>query len=181
MVNTVLFILLLLLVAIVLVSSLRDGGLVRFADYSAKPLLTLSEKQFFRVLVTAFPSHHVLAKVSLGALLQSRNTGAAEARVRSWGLWNAVSSHRIDFCLLDDGLEVVALIELDDSPQRSTAVLEKDRILEQWTSEAGFVTVRFGWVPGALPSAWQVRDKVLASIKPSEDHKLDVTDEPELL
>jgi very-short-patch-repair endonuclease len=45
----------------------------------------------------------------------------------------------VDFVILDDALEVVALVELDDRTHR----LEKDAARDAMTAAAGYVTLRY--------------------------------------
>lgn len=135
--------------------------------YRARPLMTPAEKQFFAILRRAVPELHVFPQVSMGAIMgpagDPRSANRREAR-RALGDWGRIRANRIDFCLADEALDVVCLVELDDRSHHGAEAQERDADRDARAAEAGYVTVRFGWVGGRLPSAKAVRERLLQAL-----------------
>ncbi|WP_406935521.1 DUF2726 domain-containing protein [Acinetobacter baumannii] len=72
--------------------------------FFARPVITNFETQMFIRLKQSFPSYHVLAQVAFSALITSN-----DYKVRS-----QFNRKVTDFVLLDENMEVIAIIELDD-------------------------------------------------------------------
>jgi hypothetical protein len=133
--------------------------------YKARDFLSPAEKEFFAILSAAVPELHVFPQVSMGAIMESTssmNSRDEVVRRKALGEWSSVRSNRIDFCLVDAGLELKCLVELDDRSHASPAAKKKDRDRDARAAEAGYKTVRFGWVAGKLPSSAQVRARLEA-------------------
>jgi len=101
-----------------------------------RAFLTDNEKEFLLRLEEAFPEHRVMAQVSMGALMAPdvRGGGSEYLSIRS-----RFAQKVVDYVVLDDALEVVALVELDDR----THQLEKDAMRDAMTAAAGYVTLRY--------------------------------------
>lgn len=130
--------------------------------YKKRPLLSIAEKEFFQTLTAALPEYLIFPQVSMGAIMEPRlNMGSRDKEVRSEAQRNfwAISSKRIDFCVVSKDLDLLLLIELDDASHRSKKAQDKER--DARVLEAGFSTLRFGWENGALPTAATVRSAVL--------------------
>lgn len=101
-----------------------------------RPLTDYEEKMFFRLRET-FPQHIVLAQVAFSALLDTRQRST-----------RATFSQKVtDFVLCDRGLNVVAVIELDDSSHRNRE--EQDAKREELLTAAGYRVIRYGRIPEA--------------------------------
>lgn len=101
-----------------------------------RAFLTENEKEFLQRLEQAFPEHRVMAQVSMGALMAPDVRGGTGQYLAIRGRF---AQKVVDFVILDDALEVVALVELDDRTHR----LEKDAARDAMTAAAGYVTLRF--------------------------------------
>lgn len=133
--------------------------------YKKKPLLSIAEKSFFHTLEEALPEFYIFPQVSMGAIMGPRNSMGAwspttrkEAQANFW----AIASKRIDYCVVSKDLELLLLIELDDSSHNSKKSQDRDR--DARVKEAGFSTLRMGWKDGKLPGAANVRKAALELI-----------------
>ncbi|HBR90861.1 MAG TPA: hypothetical protein DEA77_03540 [Acinetobacter nosocomialis] len=86
-------------------------------------------------LKQSFPSCHVLAQVAFSALITSN-----DYKVRS-----QFNRKVTDFVLLNDKMEVIAIIELDDPTHLEKA--EEDRLRDQMLTEAGYIVKRYTSIP----------------------------------
>lgn len=100
-----------------------------------KQPLTKHEAAMYNRLTQALPERVVLAQVSFGALLTARSKGAR----------NRFDRKIADFVICDRAMQVIAVIELDDSSHRGKEDLdsERDRLLEG----AGYRVIRYPRVP----------------------------------
>lgn len=133
----------------VLLILLRGGR--RFRGYVAKPLLTENERQFYWRLVRALPDHVVLAQVAMGALI---GVAGHVARKDRWRVRASFSQKIVDF-VVDEGMRVVALVELDDRSHEAG----RDRARDAITAAAGYRTVRF-W-SGRRHDEEEIRSQIL--------------------
>ncbi len=101
-----------------------------------RAFLTENEKEFLQRLETAFPEHRVMAQVSMGALMAPDVRGGTGTYLSIRGRF---AQKVVDFVILDDALEVIALVELDDRTHR----LDKDAARDAMTAAAGYVTLRY--------------------------------------
>jgi hypothetical protein len=101
-----------------------------------RAFLTENEKEFLHRLEEAFPDHRVMAQVSMGALMAPDVRGGTGHYLSIRGRF---AQKVVDFVILDDALEVVALVELDDRTHRQ----EKDAARDAMTAAAGYVTLRY--------------------------------------
>lgn len=158
------------LLAVLVVAGLILAGLLLRPSgprYRPRALLTPPEKQFFATLRKAVPELHVFPQVSMGAIMEPvgdpRSADRREAR-RAMSAWGSIRANRIDFCLADAELNVICLVELDDRSHHSAQAREKDADRDARTAEAGYPTVRFGWVNGRLPGPKAVRERLLETL-----------------
>jgi hypothetical protein len=126
-------ILLLAGIALILLLAARRGPGFRVAK---RAFLTENEKEFLVRLEEAFPEHRVMAQVSMGALMAPdvRGGGSEYLSIRA-----RFAQKVVDYVVLDDALEVIALVELDDRTHR----VEKDAERDAMTAAAGYVTLRY--------------------------------------
>jgi len=101
-----------------------------------RAFLTENEKEFLDRLEKAFPEHRVMAQVSMGALMAPDVRGGSGHYLAIRGRF---AQKVVDFVILDDALEVVALVELDDRTHQQ----EKDAARDAMTAAAGYVTLRY--------------------------------------
>lgn len=128
---------------VVLVAALIAVGLVLGLRRKApgfrvikRALLTENEKDFLQRLEHAFPEHRVMAQVCMGALMAPAVRGGSPEYLSIRGRF---AQKVVDYVLLDDALEVVALVELDDKTHR----VDKDAVRDAMTASAGYVTLRY--------------------------------------
>ena len=77
-----------------------------------------------------------MVQVCMGALMAPAVRGGSPDYLAIRGRF---SQKVVDYVLLDDALEVVALVELDDKTHR----VEKDAVRDAMTASAGYVTLRY--------------------------------------
>jgi very-short-patch-repair endonuclease len=125
--------------------------------YFSKRLLTENEKEFFLRLKEALPAHHVMAQVSMGALIDVKNWGSRQ----HWQYWQRRSDFDkkiIDFVVLNADLEVVTIIELDDRSHDGKKA--KDRERDEMVASAGYPTIRYQSTPEQRPSVQTIAANV---------------------
>ena len=104
-----------------------------------KSLMTQNELDFWRLLRAAAAPLHVGPQVAMGALLDTRGGGSAAVRRATR---NRFDRKIVDFILFDDRGRVQLLVELDDSTHDGTRQVERDRVRDKRTAEAGYPTLR---------------------------------------
>ncbi|MFW1909634.1 DUF2726 domain-containing protein [Acinetobacter ursingii] len=103
--------------------------------FFARAPITPFESKMFHRLKHAFPNHHVLAQVAFSALITSNH----------YKIRRKFNRKVTDFVILNDALEVIAVIELDD-PSHLEKV-EEDRVRDKMFKEAGYYVFRYTEVP----------------------------------
>ncbi|MDN5512743.1 DUF2726 domain-containing protein [Acinetobacter sp.] len=100
-----------------------------------KRVITHFESKMFIRLKEAFPQHHILAQVAFSALITNNN----------FKIRNKFNRKVTDFVLLNQKLEVVAIIELDDPSHigKEQEDAERDSMLH----EAGYQVYRYTDIP----------------------------------
>lgn len=111
-----------------------------------RALLTENEKDFLGRLEEAFPSHRIMAQVSMGALMAPAVHGGSRDYL---SIRARFSQKVVDYVVLDDALEVVVLVELDDRTHRAG----KDAVRDAMTAAAGYVTLRYASRQKPVPEA----------------------------
>jgi polyisoprenoid-binding protein YceI len=102
-----------------------------------KALLTPNEIHFFHRLQRALPTYHVFPQVSFAAFLTDDGKLSRNAR---WSLRGRFDRKIADFVICErDNMNIIALVELDDSTHVASADRQRDAI----TKAAGYQTIRF--------------------------------------
>ena len=101
-----------------------------------RAFLTENEKEFLERLEEAFPEYRVMAQVCMGTLMAPDVRGGTSEYLSIRGRF---AQKVVDFVILDEALEVMALVELDDRTHRQ----EKDAARDAMTAAAGYVTLRY--------------------------------------
>lgn len=139
----------LLIVLMVVAAITQKGG----AGSSEKPrrrwLLTKNEAAMYNRLLQALPDKVILAQVSFGALLTARSTATR----------NRFDRKIADFVVCDKALQVLAVIELDDSSHRGKE--SRDAARDKLLQNAGYRVIRYPRVPDS--------EKVRADFAPAPE------------
>ena len=102
----------------------------------ARPLMTDNEIEFHARIEAAVPEFRVMAQVSMGALIEPDVKGGS-------GHWLSIRARFaqkvVDYVVVDDALQVIALIELDDRTHVAARDAERDAI----SAAAGYRTLRY--------------------------------------
>ncbi|WP_171405510.1 DUF2726 domain-containing protein [Acinetobacter chinensis] len=109
--------------------------LFRSQQYHPKKIITPFEQKMFIRLNEAFPAQHVLAQVAFSALITSQNY-----KVR-----NRFNRKVTDFVILDQSMNVLAVIELDDPSHEGKE--EEDALRDAMLHEAGYKVCRYTEIP----------------------------------
>lgn len=104
---------------------------------SAKPILTKRELQFFAVLEQALPRAYIFPQVSFSAILTTK------------GFYTRSQFNRkiADFVVCDERMNIVAVIELDDSSHKGRE--HQDAVRDAMLNEAGYPVLRYAQIPQA--------------------------------
>ena len=125
-----------LLAGLALVAKTLSKGGRKTIPTRARPVMTKNEQPMYWRLRETFPDAVVLAQVAFSALI----TSAREHR-------NRYDRKVADFVLLDKGMNVLAVIELDDSTHKGKE--DSDAARAALLETAGLRVVRFPRVPDA--------------------------------
>lgn len=103
----------------------------------AKAILTRREQQFFAVLQQAMPRAYIFPQVSFSAILTTK------------GFYTRSQFNRkiADFVLCDHNLNILAIIELDDSSHKGRE--QQDAARDAMLNEAGYPVFRYAQIPVA--------------------------------
>lgn len=105
-----------------------------------KNIFTKSERLFYHILVQAIGDRYIVfAKVRAADLLLPIS---AKDRSRWRSAFNKVACKHFDYVLCDEGLEIVAAIELDDASHNRSDRVERDIFIEWACKSAGLPLVR---------------------------------------
>ncbi|WP_321820823.1 MULTISPECIES: DUF2726 domain-containing protein [unclassified Burkholderia] len=128
-------------------------------DFQRQAIMTAAELKFFRQLVATLPDVWVFPQVAFAAVLKPTTKGR-----EYWRAFGKISQKRIDFVLYGYEMNLIAVIELDDSSHdRKT---EDDRKRDALLKHAGIRTLRFDvrrW-----PSNEAIRSAVYPAAAPVE-------------
>ena len=104
---------------------------VMAADFSARALLNRPEANLFKALDAAViarnPAWQVMAQVSLGEFLTSRDTAA----------FGCVNSKRVDFALMNPDAQVTHVIEYQGSGHHQGTAAARDAVKKEALRKAG--------------------------------------------
>lgn len=133
------FIVLLAIAALILFFAMlakrQTGKSRRPLRLQSKPVMTAREQQMYHLLQTALPECTVLAQVAFSALVTAKG----------WGNRNRFNRKVADFVLCSQQLNVLAVIELDDSSHARREREDKER--DDMLRLAGYVTLRYANFP----------------------------------
>lgn len=103
----------------------------------AKAILTRREQQFFQVMQQALPRAYIFPQVSFSAILTTK------------GFYTRSQFNRkiADFVLCDHTLNIVAIIELDDSSHKGRE--QQDAARDAMLNEAGYPVIRYAQIPSS--------------------------------
>ena len=126
-----------LIVLVVVAAATQKGG----AGFSEKPRrrwpLSKNEAAMYHRLLQALPDKVVFAQMSFGALLTARGRGTR----------NRFDRKIADFVVCDRALQVLAVIELDDSSHRGKE--GRDAARDKLLQDAGYRVIRYPRIPNA--------------------------------
>ncbi|MDO4906047.1 MAG: DUF2726 domain-containing protein [Lautropia sp.] len=106
----------------------------------ARPLLTDNETEFCHRLEDALPEFRILVQVSMGALIEPDLDDEEHVPPgRFLSIRGRFAQKVVDFVIVDDEYQVIALIELDDSTHDPDKDAKRDAI----TDMAGYLTLRY--------------------------------------
>ncbi|WP_151867797.1 DUF2726 domain-containing protein [Acinetobacter soli] len=100
-----------------------------------KRILTMNEQPTFFRLREALPEHIVLAQVAFSAFMTAKGFPTR----------NLFSQKVADFVVLDKSLNIIAIVELDDSSHNGKEGRDADR--DALVAEAGFRVIRYKRTP----------------------------------
>ena len=104
-------------------------------QFFSRPVITAFESQMFLRLKQAFPHYHVLAQVAFSALITSEH----------YNIRSKFNRKVTDFVILDQKMQVIAVVELDD-PSHIGKELE-DQKRDHMLKEAGYRVQRYTQIP----------------------------------
>lgn len=109
--------------------------------YVRRPLLTQNELSFYKKLkpVAEMYDLHILAKIRMADIVGIQTGLSREERAK---YFNKIKSKHVDFALVEpDTLEIVALIELDDSSHKQKDRIERDSFVDSAYTTAGITVI----------------------------------------
>ena len=131
-----------IVLAVIVIAFLMFGGKNKkpkqqHTPISAKPILTKRELQFFAVLEQALPRAYIFPQVSFSAILTTK------------GFYTRSQFNRkiADFVVCDERMNIVAVIELDDSSHKDRE--QQDAVRDAMLNEAGYPVLRYAQIPQA--------------------------------
>lgn len=113
----------------------KGGSSVSGEKPKRRWLLTKNEAAMFNRLAQSLPDRVIFSQVSFGALLTARGRATR----------NRFDRKIADFVVCDKSLQVLAIIELDDSSHKGREF--KDAARDKLLQEAGYRVIRYPRVP----------------------------------
>jgi hypothetical protein len=105
--------------------------IVMGANFTIQPLLNKSEARVFkeldRIVVSCNPGWQVMAQVSLGEILRSRDANA----------YRCINSKRVDLLLMDEGCQPRHAIEYQGAAHHQSAAAARDAVKKEALRRAG--------------------------------------------
>ena len=120
---------------ILLILSFIRPTQIKKQQFFARPVITHFESKLFLKLKQAFPQHHILAQVAFSALITNDHL-----KIR-----NQFNRKVTDFVILDQKMQVVAIIELDDPSHIGKE--KQDQYRDRMLTEAGYQVWRYTHIP----------------------------------
>lgn len=136
-----------LIVLMVIAALTQKSGVGSSEKPRRRWLLSKNEAAMYHRLVQTLPDKVIFSQVSFGALLTARSTATR----------NRFDRKIADFVVCDKALQVLAVIELDDSSHRGKE--GKDAARDKLLQDAGYRVIRYPRIPNA--------EKVTADFAPA--------------
>ena len=110
-----------------------------FFPYQRKYLLTRKEYYFYKKLIPIADDYglQILTKIRLADLVETKKN---LSYVDSNAYFNKIKSKHIDFALVDN-MNVVVLIELDDSSHQYQSRIERDIFVDDVLQRCGYIII----------------------------------------
>jgi hypothetical protein len=121
--------------------------------YRRHTIMTENEREFYQRLLAACPDCQIWPQVPILALVRP---DAKEGSRAFWTAFRRISNTRVDWAIVQ-GLEVLAIVELDDRSHDSRKDAQRDRILKS----CGYRVVRFS--SSRRPDPRQIHEAVFKS------------------
>ncbi len=138
---------LIILAVITVLTREKQAAQQKRREYIKKKPLSNHEQVLYWRLVGALPDHMVLAQVSLGRCLGTKDSGGLDS----------MTSKNLDFVVCDKASDVVAVIEIDTKNYSSKIVSKEDEIKYKALKKAGIDIIR--WRANSLPSEADIRER----------------------
>jgi hypothetical protein len=151
-----------LLGAIVVSRVLRTGSAKKFSYERRDRLFSPAERSFLGLLEQILGNEYrIIGKVRMADIIRPRN--GLSASVRTSAL-NRITSKHVDFAVCDRRtLQVIGVIELDDSSHGESARQSRDEFVNAALSSAGVPFVRITAQRAYSPAEVRARVSVLFS------------------
>jgi hypothetical protein len=153
-------ILFLLIVAVVLKSILRSGTAGKLSYERNDRLFSPAERSFLGVLDQILgKEYRIIGKVNMADIIRPGRSLSASAHTAAR---NKIKSKHVDFAVCDPRtLQVVGVIELDDSSHDRTDRQRRDKFVDAALSSAGVPLVRIPAQRAYAPAEIRLRVSVL--------------------
>ncbi len=153
-------ILFILIIVVVLKGILRSRSRGKPSYERRDPLFSPAERSFLGVLEQILgKDYRIIGKVRMADIIRPRR-GLSSGLVRS--ALNRITSKHVDFAVCDPKtLQVVGVIELDDSSHDEAGRQRRDRFVEAALSSAGVPLVRIPAQRAYTPAEVRLRVSVL--------------------
>lgn len=138
---------LIILAVITVLTREKQAAQQKRREYIKKKPLSNHEQVLYWRLVGALPDHMVLAQVSLGRCLGTKDSGGLDS----------MTSKNLDFVVCDKASDVVAVIEIDTKNYSSKIVSKEDERKYKALKKAGIDIIR--WRANSLPSEADIRER----------------------
>ncbi|AIY40363.1 hypothetical protein LT85_1205 [Collimonas arenae] len=136
-----------ILAVIAVVTREKQATQQKRREYIRKKPLSNNDQVMYWRLVGALPDHMVLAQVSLGRCLGTKDSGGLDT----------LTSKNLDFVVCDKASEVVAVIEIDNKNHNVKTISKEDERKYKALKNAGIDIIR--WRANSLPSEADIRER----------------------
>jgi hypothetical protein len=153
-------ILFILIIAVVIKGFLRSGSAGKLSYERTGRLFSPAERSFLGVLEQIVGERYrIIGKVRMADIIRPRKGLSASARTSAL---NRITSKHVDFAVCDPKtLQVVGVIELDDSSHERIDRQRRDRFVDAALSSAGVPLVRIPAQRAYTPAEIRQRVSVL--------------------
>ena len=142
------------LTVLVIIGMLLRRSSKPLADFTPKHLIISKPEQIlYQQLLQAFPSHFVLAQVSLNQVIQVPSDLTSQSNRAK--LFNQINGKTIDFVVLNQDYTLALAIELDDKSHQHPKRKRADKTKEEALKSAGIKLIRYD--VGRIPLAAELK------------------------